>query len=948
MKKGIILVALVLASLLTHAQKGFIRGKILDGETGEGLIGATVYKEGTTIGAVADFDGNYSLALDPGIHNVVFQFVSYQPQTISEVEVVDGEVTTLDITLSSITEQLEEIVITAKQIKDNEVALLALQKKSPNVVNGISSQAFRKLGDSDLGMAMKRVTGVSVEGGKYVYVRGLGDRYTKTMLNEMIIPGLDPDRNTVQIDIFPTPTIENVVVYKTFTPDLPGDFTGGIVDVETKSFPDEKKTQIGVAVNFNPDMHFQSDFVMYEGSQTDWLGIDDGLRELPFDKNMDVPDISSAQGYLNEGITRSFQPTMAAQNERNFMNFGFNINHGNQINRAKATWGYNAVLNYQNRSEFYSSAEFGEYAKNSDLSINELSGFHLRRGPVGNKDVLWSGLLSGALKYDRHSFSLMLLHNQNGISSTTDRVSEDLEDNPAILLDDILTYAQRQVSNGILIGEHNFDKLNLEWRGAMTNSRIYEPDFRVTRIQRIEETDGEGNPLYRYSLNTGVGAGINRFWRDLQETNQSFKLDLTYPYGEKNKLKVGGLTLWKQRDFEVLQYIFRVRNRGNITITDNPDNFFLSDAIWTQATDEGTYTTARNSAVENKVNSFEASSDTHGFYAMTEHYFGQKFRTILGVRGEIANMYYTGQDQSGDELNDEKTLDEMNWLPSVNLVYEFNDKMNLRASYNKTLARPSFKEKSNAQIYDPISDRTTIGNLDLEQTNIDNYDLRWEYYFAASEMISVSFFYKVFEGHIETTAFQTAPDQLTYRNAGESTVLGTELEFRKNLTKNFSIGANASVVKSEIDMNEVVVNEDTQGNTTSEKQNREIWARDGETISDTRDMVGQAPYLINGFLNWTNDENTINANLSYNVQGETLSIVGAGRWPDIYTVPFHALNFNIFKDFGPSKNSRVTLRMTNLLDSEREDVYKSYGAAEKTFSLFRPGRAFALAYRLTF
>lgn len=949
MKKGILIVALALVNLVATAQKGFLRGTILDGDTGEGLIGAAVYKEGTQIGAIADFDGNYSLALEPGMHNIVFQFVSYQSQTVTEVEIKSEEVTALGITLSSITEQLDEIVITAEQIKDNEVALLALQKKSPNVVNGISSQAFRKMGDGNLGSAMKRVTGVSVEGGKYVYVRGLGDRYTKTILNEMVIPGLDPDRNTIQIDIFPTNSIENVVVYKTFTPDLIGDFTGGLVNIETKDFPEEKITQVSVGIEINPDMNFKSDFTTYDGSNTDWLAFDNGLRDLPINKSLNIPDISETSGFLVEGVTRSFNPNTAVKKNSSIMNYAVNLTHGNQINRNKATWGYNVVLNYAKKYEYYENAEFGEYAKNTDSDQKELQGFQLRNGPIGNQDVLWSGLVSGALKYDKHNFSVVLLHNQNGVSQSTDRVSQDLEDNPATLLDDILTYSQRQVTNGILMGQHRFNGFDVEWRGSYSDARIYEPDFRITRIQQVPVFDGEGNQDgYRYSLNTGVGAGINRFWRDLDEQNQSFKVDLNYPYGEKNKLKFGGLSLLKQRHFEVLNYTFRVRDRGNVTYTDNPDDYWRPENIWTPALNEGMFTVARNSGVENSVNSFDASSQTHGFYAMTEQYIGSKLRTIFGVRGELANMYYTGQNQRGEILNDEKTLDELNWLPSLNLVYEFDEKINLRASFNKTLARPSFKEKSNAQIYDPISDRTTVGNLNLGQTNVNNYDLRWEYYFGVAEMVSASFFYKQFDGHIETVAFQTAPEQLTYQNAGNSVVYGTELEFRKNISQSLAFGTNISIVKSEIDMNEIVVNEDAEGNTTTEKENREIWARDGEEIKDKRDMVGQAPYLANGYLNYTNRDNTLNANISYNIQGETLSIVGSGRWPDIYTVPFHSLNFNIFKDFGRSNKNRVTIRATNLLDSERKLVYKSYEAADRTFSLFKPGRAFALVYRLTF
>ena len=471
----------------------------------------------------------------------------------------------------------------------------------------------------------------------------------------------------------------------------------------------------------------------------------------------------------------------------------------------------------------------------------------------------------------------------------------------------------------------------------------------MTRIQEIPLFDSEGEQSgYRYSLNTGVGAGINRFWRDLDEQNESFKVDLSYPYGESNKLKVGGLTLFKQRNFEVLDYAFRLRDRGNVVVTDNPDYFFDPLTIWTSQKNEGTFTVARNSGIENQVNSFEASSQTHGFYAMAEQYLGQKFRAIFGLRVELAKMYYSGRDQNGLVLNNAETLDEQDFLPSLNFVYELNDKTNFRASYNKTLARPSFKEKSNAQIYDPISDRTIIGNLNLQQTSIDNYDLRWENYFGTNEMISASLFYKHFEGHIEKVAFQTAPDQLTYMNAGTSVVYGFEFEFRKNIVKGLALGTNISVVKSEIDINDVIVNTDAQGNTVTEKQNREIWARESEEIGNTRDMVGQAPYLANAYLNWNNKENTINANLSYNVQGETLSIVGSGRWPDIYTLPFNSLNFNVYKDFGLKNNSRINLKVSNILGAVRKDVYKSYGADDKTFSVFEPGRAFALVYRYTF
>ena len=180
---------ILLAANQVSAQNGFLRGKITDAETGEALFGTTIVKEGTTQGTTADFDGNYSLSLEPGVHTIVFQFVSYQKKTVSEVQIIADEVTSLDMVMTSALTELEEIVVTAEQIRDTEVAILAVQKKSANMIDGISSQTFKKSGDGNLASAMKRVTGVSVQGGKYVYLRGLGDRYTKTTLNEMTIPG---------------------------------------------------------------------------------------------------------------------------------------------------------------------------------------------------------------------------------------------------------------------------------------------------------------------------------------------------------------------------------------------------------------------------------------------------------------------------------------------------------------------------------------------------------------------------------------------------------------------------------------------------------------------------------------------------------------------------------------------------------------------------------------
>jgi TonB-dependent receptor len=927
------LVIALLAGIVTtsYAQKGFLRGKIIDKEFGEGLIGATVSKQGTIIGAIADFDGNYSLTLEEGTHTVVFQFVSYQTITIENVIIKSNEATKLDIEMGSSSTELEEVVITAEAVRDTDIALLTVQKKSVNMVDGVSFQSFKKTGDSNLGAAMKRVTGVSVQGGKYVYVRGLGDRYTKTIVNGMSIPGLDPDKNAVQIDIFPTNIIENVIVYKTFTPNLAGDFTGGIVDIETKNFPEEKTTNITVGIGYNPDMHVNDNAIYYAGGKTDFLGFDDGTRKLPFAESTDIPNTLASNGADAEGYTRAFDTQLSSKNKTNFINYSFSVNHGNQINKENVNVGYNAIFNYKKTDEFYQDVEYGEYIKSFDKEVTNLSGEEVRRGAISNKDVMWNALLSGALKFDNHSFSGSFMSVQNGVSSASEGVNVNLDDNPSKLQTDILTYTQRSVSSGSLSGKHHFDKFQMQWKAVLNWSRIYEPDFRSTRLE-IKE-DGS------YGLNTGVGAGIDRFYRDLMENSQSVKADITYPLKSNDKLKIGGMATFKKRDFQVIEYLFR--NIGNIAISGDANELLDPNNIWTLETKEGLV--ARGDGL-NSSKTFNASQQLFAAYVMNEIQVLPGLKAIYGVRAEKVAIYYTGENQTRTRLNNEKILHALDMLPSANLVYALSDNMNLRGSFNRTLARPSFKEKSNAQLFDPISSRTFLGNLALEETHMDNFDIRWEYFFGKGEIVSFSGFYKKFDGHIEMTSFDTAPDQITARNAGNSTVAGMEFEFRKDITNNITMGTNASLVKSSIDLNSVIVNE----NGMTEYELRKNSLREGEELKTTRDMAGQAPYLINGYVNIHNASKSINANVSYNVQGETLNIVGSGNFPDVYTKPFHRLNLNVQKSLGTKLKSRITFGINNILGSVEENYFKSYRSHKSIYSIFKPGRTFTAKYSYTF
>ena len=263
-QKLTITTGLLLISLLAQAQTGTIRGKVIDDANAESLIGVTVLVKGTSKGATTDLDGNFAIKIEPGTYNLQISYVSYKATNISDVQVSEGEITAIGtIRLQESVETLTEVTVTAEAIKSSETALLTVKKKSANLLDGISSESFSRMGDGSAASAIKRVTGVAIQDGQYVYVRGLGDRYTKTLLNGMEVPGLDPDRNALQIDIFPTNIIGNIMVYKTFTPDLSADFVGGMVNIETSEFPEEKTFNISASVEYNPDMHFNSDYLAY-------------------------------------------------------------------------------------------------------------------------------------------------------------------------------------------------------------------------------------------------------------------------------------------------------------------------------------------------------------------------------------------------------------------------------------------------------------------------------------------------------------------------------------------------------------------------------------------------------------------------------------------------------------------------------------------------------------
>jgi len=352
------------------------------------------------------------------------------------------------------------------------------------------------------------------------------------------------------------------------------------------------------------------------------------------------------------------------------------------------------------------------------------------------------------------------------------------------------------------------------------------------------------------------------------------------------------------------------------------------------------------------TNAYESKSSTMAGYVSNEYELFDKLKTVLGVRVENFVLSYTGANQDGEYENDQERINSTNFFPTANLIFAVNDKMNLRLGYARTIARPSFKEASYAEIYDPLTDRTFIGGLwgigswdgGLKETNIDNFDLRWELFPSGDQIFSVSGFYKSFQSPIELVRIITAQTGNHYqpRNVGNGKVYGIELEFKKHLgfisegMKSLSLSSNVTIAKSEIEMTE------------EEFTTRKKFQREGENIKNKRDMAGQAPYVINAGIEYLNSDRGLQTGLFYNVRGKSLSIVGTGLFPDVYAQPFNSLNFTINKKFGKHQNTKISLQVSNILDDKEEDWFESYNAPSEIFESKKIGRTFSLGFSYDF
>lgn len=965
LKLTILLAFLFVGNADLFAQKVKIFGKVIDKETGEDLIGAYIVLkvgEEQKTGTSTDIDGTYSLETEPGIYEIVVSYISYNDLIIKDVNIKEGENFPLDISLSSSTEILTEVVVTAEAIKNTDAALITLQRKSFSVQDGISSKQISRTGSSNAAEAMKQMTGAVIEDGRFVVMRGLGDRYSLAQLNGVTLPSADPYKNSSSLDIIPAQMIDHLITNKTFTPDMPGNFSGGLVNITTKTFPEQFTLFFSLGLDVNTQSTFQKNFLGMNRGKYDWLGFDDGGRahpELLLDPK--VRDLMSSSTYLsarnpssqNDQIRNLFDQTSKVLSNEFIptprtapMNRSFNFSIGNKSSLFGKDLGYSFGLNYSNNYTFYGDGVIATYINTNSSSLFDYQKLQEKKS-VENPHLGAIANISYKLN-DQNIISVSSIFNNDADMTTrsqTGRFLGQVSQSESSFNTNTLEFTQRQFLNTQISGKHGVGKnqvTSIEWMISNASSLQKEPDLRYFAYT-ISEPGTDNQQFY---INNSEIAFPYHFFRDLKDKQTEGKLDIAIPFltkgnpGSSNKLKVGAFFSSSDRNFE--EYRYQLNNSGvpselNFSAFNGNFKDFLSPSnfgIIGKTTVNGVltrYLTGYHYINQNNdLNFYTGSQDIFAAYGMLIQNITKKLKFVGGGRLEATDLNVKSRDLQARE----GVIDLVDLLYSTNLIYEWNSKTNVRLAASNTLARPNMRELAPFYQFDTKNGFFNIGNPDLRRTLIQNYDFRYETYPNSGELFAVSLFAKTFVDPI-LRAFNpraTIPE-LSYINVDNAQVFGFEMELRKNLgflnpiLKNFLFSSNLAIISSGYDIPAVEV--------ANSK------AIDPRYSLTRRPFQGQAPFITNFILSYLSAEKGFEATASFNLSGRKLYGIALFATPDIYEEPIPLLNFKISKRIGDHYQISFTAR--NLLNAENRKT-QNFNDISYLAEGFRIGSTFGINF----
>jgi outer membrane receptor for ferrienterochelin and colicin len=874
---------------------GQITGTIIDAGNGETIIGASVGISGTTKGAASDLDGHFTIrGLEPGIYSVTVSYISYTTQTVTGIVVTESESAVLNIALESNVADLDEVVVTAEAIKSGEAGLLSIQRKAVAVQDGISSEELSRSTDGNVGSAMKRVSGVTVVGGKDVYVRGLGNRYSNVQLNGSPIPSTNPNKKEAPVDILSSGIVDNIVVQKTYTPDQSGEFSGGSVQIVTKEFPNNPNITFSYTTDVNTNSTFKN-YLGYSGGGTDFLGYDNGFRSLP----EDVEDSQITNTEEAGRIVSTLNNSWASKNIQSLPGQKFGFSYSNQFNQDKMPIGLVSNLSYKYATESRTNESF-RYINNFNENTGEtlLGSDYIRNS--GEEKTSLNGMLNIFAKPNE----LTKIGLKNLYSNSSNNQYSAIEGSYYNFDNDnrqtVAEFDRRAIYSSSLIFETYFqDFMESSLDASITYSKAVRdlPDRRTTQYVRTDAGDLEVILPFR---------GNSHFFSYQNDNNYSAKLDYDFKPVEKLNVKVGGFALYKDRDFESYKLIYEENPSANAPDIDkslSAEEIFTAENIL----NESLILTERTSSRD----SYNGEQELAAGYFSLNWSPTSRWNFVSGLRAE----------NSSQSINSDVLVDELDLLPAFNATFRPSEKTNLRGAFSITLARPEFRELSEFNFQDFIGGRTVFGNSDLQRTKIYNYDLRLETFPNVGELFAFSLFYKKFENPIEVFYRITQNNEVRYDNVESANLYGVEVEGRKDITEKLRLSSNFSYILSGVEYAD--------------------GASAGRQANADRPMFGQSPYTLNLNAFYLMPSIDSELTLSFNKFGERISAVGNNEQPDDeYEQSFNKLDLNFTKNF---RNASINASIENILGDNV--VYKQGDIITNQYEI---GTSFSISFSYSF
>lgn len=928
---GKILFLILFLTLSTMAAlAGTIKGSITDRQTKEPLTGATVQIVGTTLGAIADIDGNYALDIKSGSYTLTIKYVGYKDITINNIKVSKAD-QVLNFEMESDAQTLGEVSVTAAAKKNNEVALMQEQKRSLVVQSGVSAQQIAKTQDKDASEVIKRVPGVSIIDEKFVMVRGLSQRYNNVWMNGSAVPSSEADSRAFSFDIIPSSQLDNMVIVKSPAPEYPADFTGGFILINTKDMPSENGFNISIGGAINDQTHFK-DFLKSQGSSMDWLGFGGGFRSLdagmkgalsmyPGYENGNTARINILDnGFNNDWKLKTIKPVGDLK-----VNLAYNHKWETESGR---TYGMLAAVNYSNSYKTYLDMEnslYGPYDTSNDKNV------FLRKATDNqySNDVRLGALLNLTFqpRNSNHRYEFKNIFNQISKDRYSERVGFNAQ--PDNINNMEYYYSSRTTYNTQFTGRHSFDANKLDWSVGYAYANRDLPDRRL--IERTDRTD-ETMSIYRISRE------FTKLDEHIASANVNYRRDFQFGNIEPT-LKTGLYGEYRTRTYKTRQFQYGWEPNNNL-----PPRFEFDTDIVNNVLIDSNYGANKLYMQEevNYMNNYDGKNTQLSGYVGINVPVGA-FNFYAGARYEYARQELIMNTRSHEESLHSTFYDYNDLFPSVNATYKLNEQHQFRLAYGKSVNRPEFRELSTSVYYDFDLGSSVMGNSGLKAAYIQNIDLRYEWYPSNGEQISVALFYKHFENPIEWTyTMSGGTDPIySYINAKGANNYGIEVDIRKNLDfigmKNFSLSFNGALIKSQVQFEKGTNNID-------------------------RPMQGQSPYLINTGLFYSNAEKGWNAAVLYNRIGKRIIGVGnrygsssegdARNIPNSYEMPRNSIDLSVGKKFGKLeiKASVRDLLAERYYFKQFEDVVVNGQARtiEEVTRSYKPGRSYNLSIGYSF